>query len=143
MVTTADVQKWLDGLKLSAQSARNFRTVIGTLFSFAESRGYIFKGGNPIEGTEQITVNGGDIQIYTPGEITALLKASSREFLPVIALGAFAGLRTAELNGWNGPTWTWRWIITVAGDKAKTRSRRLVPVLPNLAQWLAPMPNAR
>ena len=27
--------------------------------------------------------------------------------------------------------------ITVASDKAKTRSRRLVPVLPNLAQWLA------
>jgi len=138
-VTTADVQKWLDGLKLSAQSARNFRTVIGTLFSFAESRGYIFKGGNPIEGTEQITVNGGDIQIYTPGEITALLKASSREFLPVIALGAFAGLRTAEIERLEWPDVDMAGgFITVAGDKAKTRSRRLVPVLPNLAQWLAP-----
>jgi integrase len=136
-VTTAEVQKWLDGLKLAAQSARNFRTVIGTLFSFAESRGYIFKGGNPVEGTEQITSNGGDIQIFTPDEITALLKAASREFLPVIALGAFAGLRTAEIERLE-----WRDVdmaggfITVAKGKAKTRSRRLVPVLPNLAQWL-------
>jgi hypothetical protein len=28
--------------------------------------------------------------------------------------------------------------ITVAADKAKTRQRRLVPILPSLAQWLAP-----
>jgi integrase len=137
-VTTAEVQKWLDGLKLSPQSARNFRTVIGTLFSFAESRGYIFKGGNPIEGTEQITANGGNIQIFTPDEITALLKAATREFLPVIALGAFAGLRTAEIERleWRDVDLTGAF-ITVASDKAKTRSRRLVPVLPNLAQWLA------
>ena len=138
-VTTAEVQKWLDGLKLAAQSARNFRTVVGTLFSFAESRGYILKGGNPIEGTEQITANGGDIQIFTPGEITDLFKAASRDFLPVIALGAFAGLRTAEIERleWCDVDMAGGF-ITVASDKAKTRSRRLVPVLPNLAQWLEP-----
>ena len=127
-VTTAEIQKWLDGLKLAAQSARNFRTVVGTLFSFAESRGYIFKGGNPIEGTEQITSNGGDIQIFTPDEITALLKAASREFLPVIALGAFAGLRTAEIERleWCDVDLTASF-ITIAADKAKTASRRIVP----------------
>jgi len=105
-VTTADVQRWLDGLKLSAQSARNFRTVIGTLFSFAESRGYIFKGGNPIEGTEQITANAGNIQIFTPDEITALLKAASREFLPSSRLARSPACVPPRLNGWNGRTWT-------------------------------------
>ena len=137
-LTTADVQKWLDGLKLSAQSARNFRTVLHTLFAFAEARGYIFKGGNPVEGTEAITANGGDIQIFTPDEITALLKAASKEFLPFVALGAFAGLRSAEIERleWRDVDLTGAF-ITVASDKAKTRSRRLVPVLPNLAQWLA------
>ena len=29
-------------------------------------------------------------------------------------------------------------LITVGADKAKTRSRRLVPILPNLAAWLRP-----
>ena len=47
-VTGADVQRWLDGLKVAPQTAKNFRTVLGTLFGFAESRGYIFKGGNPV-----------------------------------------------------------------------------------------------
>ncbi len=138
-VATADVQRWLDGLKLAPQSAKNFRTVLHTLFAFAESRGYIFKGGNPVADTEHISANGGKIEIFTPDEIAGLLKAAPVDFLPVVALGAFAGLRTAEIERLE-----WRDVdlaggfIHVSADKAKTRSRRLVPVLPNLAQWLAP-----
>lgn len=138
-ITGADVQRWLDGLKLAPQTAKNFRTVLHTLFAFAESRGYIFKGGNPVADTEHISANGGKIEIFTPDEIAGLLKAASRDFLPVVALGAFAGLRTAEIERLE-----WQDIdlaggfIHVSSDKAKTRSRRLVPVLPNLAQWLAP-----
>jgi len=139
-ITTADVQRWLDNLKVAAQTAKNGRTVLYTLFSFAESRGYIFKGGNPVEGTESITAdNGGKIEILTPAEISALLKSASPEFLPIVALGAFAGLRTAEIQRieWEDIDLSGGW-IHVGSDKAKTRSRRLVPILPNLAQWLAP-----
>jgi integrase len=137
-VTTADVQGWIDELEVAPQTAKNFRTVIGTLFAYAEARGYIIKGGNPINGVEAITANGGSIEIYTPEEITKLLKAASPDFLPFIALGAFAGLRSAEIERLE-----WKDIdraggfITVAADKAKTRARRLVPLTPNLAQWLA------
>jgi integrase len=138
-VTTADVQRWLDRVKAAPQTVKNFQTVLGTLFSFAEARGYVFKGGNPLDAVETISASGGAIEIYTPKEIADLLKASSNEFLPVVALGAFAGLRTAEIERLE-----WKNIdlaggfIHVAGEKAKTRSRRLVPILPNLAQWLAP-----
>lgn len=138
-ITTADVQRWLDGLKLAPQTAKNFRTVLHTLFAFAESRGYIFKGGNPVADTEQISANGGAIEIYSPDEIAALLKAASPEFLPVVALGAFASLRSAETERIE-----WRDVdlaggfVTVGSDKAKTKARRLVPVAPNLAAWLAP-----
>jgi len=143
-VTTADVQRWIDGLKVAPQTAKNFRTLLGTLFNFAESRGYIFKGGNPVEDVEHITANGGAIEIYTPKEIADLLKAASMEFLPVVALGAFAGLRTAEIERLE-----WKDIdlsggfIHVSGEKAKTRSRRLVPILPNLAAWLASYANQK
>lgn len=138
-ITTADVQRWLDGLKLAPQTAKNFRTVLHTLFAFAESRGYIFKGGNPVADTENISANGGRIEIFTPDEIAALLKGASADFLPLVALGAFAGLRTAEIERLE-----WRDVdlaggfVHVSSDKAKTRSRRLVPALPNLAAWLAP-----
>jgi integrase len=143
-VTGPDVQRWLDGLKVAPQTAKNFRTVLYTLFGFAESRGYIFKGGNPVADVEHISANGGAIEIYSPKEIAALLKAAPKAFLPVLALGAFAGLRAAEIERLE-----WRDLdlaggfVHVAADKAKTRSRRLVPVLPNLAQWLAPYSKQR
>jgi integrase len=142
-VTTADVQGWLDKLKLSPRSVKNFQGALSTLFSFAESRGYIFKGGNPVQGTERISTNGGGaIEIYTSEEVTKLLRAAAKPFLPVVALGAFAGLRSAEIDRLE-----WKDLaggfIHVAAHKAKTRSRRLVPILPNLAQWLAPYSRAK
>jgi integrase len=138
-VTTGDIQRWLDALKLSPQSTRNFRTVLHALFAFAESRGYIFKGGNPVAGTETITASGGEIEIYSPEEIASLLSAAPWEFVPMLALGAFAGLRTAEAERieWPDIDLAGGW-ITIGRDKAKTRSRRLVPILPNLRAWLSP-----
>jgi len=138
-VTTSDVQHWLDELEAAPQSAKNFRTVLHTLFQFAESRGYVFKGGNPVTDTEAITANAGQIEIFTPEEISLLLKSASESFRPILALGAFAGLRTAEIERIE-----WKEIdlasgfIHVAGEKSKTRSRRLVPIVANLKQWLAP-----
>jgi integrase len=139
-ITTADVQHWLDGLKAGPQTTKNFRQVLNRLFSFAESRGFIFKGGNPVEDTETISANGGDIvEIYSPDEVAALLKAASADFLPVVAIGAFAGLRAAEVERieWSDVDLS-SGFITVAADKAKTKSRRIVPISPNLSQWLAP-----
>lgn len=136
-ITKADVQRWLDGLNSAPQTVKNFRTVLNTLFSYAESRGYIFKGSNPVEETETISSNGGAIEIYTSEEITKLLRAAPKEFLPFVALGAFAGLRTAEIERleWSDVDIAGGF-INIAADVAKTASRRLVPILPNLAAWL-------
>jgi integrase len=137
-ITKADVQRYLDGLDAAPQSVKNFRTVLNTLFSYAESRGYIFRGSNPVEETEKISSSGGAIEIYTPAEVGKLLNAASKEFLPFVALGAFAGLRTAEIERleWSDID-TAGGFIHISADKAKTASRRLVPIVPNLALWLA------
>jgi integrase len=144
-VTGPNVQGWLDKLKskktgkIAPQTAKNYRTVLFTLFSFAESHGYIIKGANPIADTDSISTNGGAIEIYSPSEIAALLKAAPVEFVPFLALGAFAGLRAAETERLE-----WADIdmaggfITIGSDKAKTASRRIVPILPNLSAWLTP-----
>jgi len=144
-VSTPDVQHWLDELKVVPSTARGFRTLLFGMFRFAEARGYIFKGGNPVASVEQISAKGdGDISIYTPAEVTALLLAASKEFRPVVAIGAFAGVRTAEIMRLE-----WRDVdlaggyIHIAAAQAKTASRRLVPIAPNLAQWLAPYAKQR
>ena len=138
-VTTADLQDWLDGLKLSPQSYHNYRTVLHTLFHFAVAKGYA--ADNPVEGAEKLKVRNGDVEIFTPVEIARLLEAARAkfpDFLPCIAIGAFAGLRSAEIERltWQDIDLTARHII-VAASKAKTASRRIVPIHDNLAAWLA------
>jgi integrase len=139
-VLTPELQEWLDGMKLAPRSVKNFRAAIETLFSFAESRGYLAKGCNPVADTEQISGSGdGKIEIFTPKEITTLLTHAPADYLPLLALGAFAGLRTAEAERleWSEIDFEGGF-IHVGAAKAKTRARRLVPILPNLSAWLKP-----
>jgi len=61
------------------------------------------------------------------------------DLIPFIAIGAFAGLRHAEIQRLD-----WAEIrfddglIEVKASKAKTASRRLVPITDNLKLWLTP-----
>ena len=139
-VTTADVQAWFDKKTCAAQTLKNFRTVLNTLFEFAEARGYVHRDSNPVARTEAISVGSGDaVQIYTPAEVTKLLESAPEKFRPCIAISAFAGLRSAEVERIN-----WKDIdlkggfITVSADNAKTASRRIVPISANLKAWLSP-----
>jgi integrase len=138
-VTTADVQMWLDGMKAAPRSVKNFRAAASGLFKFAAARGYIAKGENPVADTERIKIrNGEPISIFTPAELRRLLAAAKDSFKPVIALQAFAGLRSAEVMrlDWRDVKLS-RGHIELGADKTKTASRRLVPISANLREWLA------
>ena len=64
---------------------------------------------------------------------------SRPELVPFLAIGAFAGLRSAEIErlDWSEVHLADRF-IEVKTAKAKTASRRIVPITENLAKWLAP-----
>jgi integrase len=135
-VTTSDVQSWLDGLKLSSQSYNNFRRVLHLLFQFAVARGYA--ADNPVLGAEKIKIRNGEIGIFRPDEIARLLAAADKDFRPCLALGAFSGLRTSEIERltWEDIDLAGR-MIKIGASKSKTASRRIVPIHDNLAAWLA------
>lgn len=136
-IVTAQVQNWLDGLKLSPQSIRNFRTILHLFFQFCVARGYCVD--NVVAGVERVKVNGRDVEVFTPDEIGKLLKAASPSFVPALAIGAFAGLRSAEIERleWSAIHLAERFIV-VGAAQAKTASRRIVPIADNLAAWLEP-----
>lgn len=139
-ITSAEVQGWLDGLQVAGRTRLNFRRAVHTLFAFAEQRGYVPKASNPVADTEQIKVKGSEeITTYTAAEFRALLTVAAPDALPIFAICGFAGLRTAEALrlDWAAIDIAGGW-ITVAKSQAKTRSRRLVPILPALQEWLTP-----
>ena len=59
---------------------------------------------------------------------------------PFLALGAFAGLRSAEIErlDWRDVKFETGFVIVEAG-KAKTATRRQVEMRPNLRAWLEPL----
>jgi integrase len=140
MVRTPDLQAWFDGMDAAPRTVRNFRNHASTLFKFAESRGYIARGENPVTATERIkSKTASAIEIYSPKEIRRLLDAAPEDFQPIVAIQAFAGLRSAEVMRlqWQDVKLK-RGHIEITAGNAKTASRRIVPILPNLAEWLKP-----
>ena len=140
-VTTADINKYLADLKgLGPVSRNGHRRNIVTMFNFAKKQGYLHPDRKTAaEQTETFKEPETEIAIFTPDEITSLLVSSHARILPVIAIGAFAGIRSAEIMrlDWEDVKWD-RGHIEIAGRKAKTAARRLVPLPENLKAWLAP-----
>jgi integrase len=139
-ITVDELDNWLRALPYSPQSRTNYRRVIGLLFSYAESRGIIER--NPILRTAKPKLVDRPPEIFAIDELRALLEAGNRiasDVVPMLAIGAFAGLREAEIQrlDWSEIDLA-RGHIEVKAAKAKSARRRIVPIQPNLAGWLRP-----
>jgi integrase len=139
-ITTLEIDDWICGLPLGPQSRINFRSVIGVLFSYAVKRGMI--DTNPVMRTSKPKRPNFAPAIFKVDQLQTLLEATQRtspDMLPGLCIGAFAGLRDAEIKrlDWNEVDLT-RSHIEVKASKAKTAQRRIVHIMPNLAAWLRP-----
>ena len=140
-VTVADINRFLDGLKkLGPVSKNGIRRNIVTMFGFAKKQGYLHPDRKTAaELTDSFKEAEKEIAIFTPEEMESLLLTAHARILPLIAIGGFAGIRSAEVARleWKDIKWD-RGHIELAGSKAKTAARRLVPLSDNLKAWLAP-----
>jgi integrase len=139
-ITVEEIDNWLRDLPLSPQSRVNYRSVIGVLFSHALKRRMI--DSNPITHTAKPKKQDNPPEIFAVDELRALLEAAQRtgpDVLPMLAIGAFAGLRDAEIKrlDWSEVDLA-RGHIEVKAAKAKTARRRIIPIQPNLSAWLRP-----
>jgi integrase len=143
-ITSTQIDEWLrslsgkeTGKRLSPITRNNFRRVLIVAFNFARDRGYCLE--NPAAKTAKAKVVEGIVGILTVDETIRLLEKANADVVPYIAIGAFAGLRRAELEQLD-----WKEIdlqsglIEVLASKAKSARRRFVRIQPNLAKWLQP-----
>jgi integrase len=97
---------------------------------------------NPILRTARPKLPDNPPEIFRVDELSALLQAANRLFpdlLPALAIGAFAGLRDAEIKRleWSEIDLA-RGFIEVKASKAKTARRRIIEIQPTLGAWLRP-----
>ena len=138
-ITPAGISSYLAALPVAERTKRNHRDVIGFFNRWLVMRGYLPKGTDWLESVQNYSGRKlSEIEIYSVQELTRLLLAAG-EMTPFIAIGAFAGLRHAEIARLD-----WREIdledgfIEVRAAKSKTGERRLVPIHANLKKWLLP-----
>ncbi|MCE0499280.1 MAG: tyrosine-type recombinase/integrase [Methylacidiphilales bacterium] len=136
---TSELDAWLGALPFRAKTKNGMRIILMACGNWAECRGYLVKDGSPFPAMVRYKETKAPVAIFTPEQIAGLLAKADASLCPFLAIGAFAGLRMAELQRLD-----WREIdldrgfITVDASKAKTRQRRLVPISDNLKLWLTP-----
>jgi integrase len=144
-LTPEIVETFLDGLRtpsgkpVASRTRFNYARLLRTLFRFAQVKRFLPKDLDLMEGISITFDDTGEIEIFSPAEMSRFLHAARPELVPFLALGAFAGLRHKEIKrlDWAEVDLD-RGFIEVKAAKAKTRSRRLVPIHPNLKAWLEP-----
>ncbi|MGC2576930.1 MAG: tyrosine-type recombinase/integrase, partial [Terrimicrobiaceae bacterium] len=143
-LTPSDVRDFLNELKFSARSYNNHRRALQMFFNFCQSRGWLSREADLLEGIGKRKEAPADIEIFTAAELRRILHAATPKAATCIALQAFAGVRSEELLRL---TWTdlerRKGFIEITAGKAKTAQRRLIPISPNLVQWLADAPRSR
>ena len=140
-VSTHEIEVWLNGLKVSGRTRNNYRNAVLQLFRYARGKRYLPRNEpTVVEDVAAANFGEGAIEIYTPHELRLLLSHAPAKLLPFFAIGALAGLRSQETMrlDWADIRFE-QGFIEVAAEKAKTASRRLVPLLPALAAWLLPL----
>jgi integrase len=139
-ITVEELDAWMRALPVAPKTRANYRTNIGVLFSHAVQRRMI--DSSPIKFTAKPKLVDKPPEIFSVSELTELLNAAAAreaEVLPMLAIGAFAGLRDAEIRRlhWKEIDLA-RGFVEVTAAKSKTARRRLVPIQPNLREWLRP-----
>ncbi len=144
-VTPDDVKAFFElrSAGLSPRSHNNFLRTIGTFLRFAQNHGWLSKEADLLARVEKRSEKPTPVEIFTSAQLAALLKNASAEIAPCLALGAFAGLRAEEILRLDWADVEKRpGFIEVAAHKAKTATRRIVPISDNLARWLAIAPRS-
>jgi integrase len=140
-LTPADVASFFEALRLSPRSHNNFLRMLRTFFAFAQKHGWLSREVDLLARVEKRSEKRAPVEIFTPTELATLLENASAEATPCLALSAFAGLRAEEILRLDWEDVDRRpGFIEVAAHKAKTATRRIVPISDNLANWLAIAP---
>jgi integrase len=139
-ISVEELDNWLRNLECGPKSRANFRANVGVMFSYAERRRVI--DSNPVLRTAQPKLVDKPPEIFSVDELAALLHAAlsnAPDAVPMLAIGAFAGVKEAEIKRLN---WSEvdqrRGHIEIKSSKAKSARRRIIEMQPNLRDWLRP-----
>ncbi len=134
-LSVAQIEDWIRSLDIGTVSRESYRRNVSVLLEFGRRRGYL--RDNPAADIKIRRRPEGEVSVLEPDELRNLLSKCAPEIVPYVAICAFAGLRPCEAAALD-----WEDVhfdtmqIEVRARHSKTRRYRLVPIQPNLYDWL-------
>ena len=137
-LTIEEIKAWVDEDEdWSARTRINYLTKISQLYNYALKHNWV--DANLAERIDRPSAEDSEPKIFTVEQAENLLKNANKfGLLPYVALGLFAGLRSAELMQLD-----WRDVkfedkaVVVGQQVAKRRSRQVVEMCDALYAWLS------
>lgn len=118
---------------ITNQSKKNIHRALYQLFGWCERREYVAK--NIMRAVTSPKPESPRKEIFTPDQMEKMISVATGEELVYLALGGYAGLRTAEIEGnidHEGMRWEWidfeRGEILIPKEVTKKSRERLVPL---------------
>ncbi len=136
-VRSKDIDAFLRALPLAERSKMNTRSAIKALMIYAASQGWIPKDDDTMDSVRKFRDAQTEVAILTPDELAAILTYAREEIIPWIAFRAFSTIRDSELK-----ILDWEQVkpksIRITKGKGLVPTRRLIPIAPNLKEWIEP-----
>lgn len=156
-VSSAEIDKWLSDLRVTdrhgkvkpgatlvgERTRRNIHGSLANFFHWAQRKNFLPR--ECLTEIDYVDKPGKPPHIprcFSAAETQKLLDAVPARLVPIIVLCSFAGIRRAEVERleWEDVRWEHD-DIQIWADDAKTNTRRLPPLLPNVKLWLKPFRN--
>lgn len=146
-ITTEDMETFIASHKnWSPVTQRSYVQAYNVFVNYSVKRGY--RTDNPCQKLELPEIEDKEPVIFTVEQAQRAMRFAevdelSRECIPWLAIGMFAGIRPEEIEKLQ-----WEQVdlanktITVTGANAKCRARRIVDICPSLLAWLTPIAKA-
>lgn len=137
-VGTEQINKFLQGLKLHANTANTFRRDLNTFFGWCEHTGLC--QANPAAKATIFKAKAEPITTLSPEKFALMLSRSDKRIRPALVLAGFCALRQAEIARLDWPSIDLdQKVITLDAGATKTNSRRVVTMPVAAVQWLKPL----
>ena len=144
-VTRELLQHFIDSKrKVDARTKANLLDAIRAMMTYAKSIRAVEREWDEANHVDVPAVPSKKVPTFTAEELTKLMSATPPRFRPVLALAAFAGIRSSELE-----LLDWKHIrlleeqerdriIVLDIDVTEESSKRSIPITDTLYRWLAP-----
>lgn len=144
-IKAKELDSFLANPEWQPRTRQHYRGAISMIFDYAKRKDYLESDkDHQAEKTETIRVNDAKLESWSVEDMRLILKHATKRTIPWLVLGAFAGIRSSEIErmNWEDIDWSSNLILVkgklVGGSKSRASNDRAVAMTENIKAWLSP-----